>query len=103
MIMTRIEANQLIAKMHEMKLQAQPQQRNLVKTDFQDVLKSAVRGVNTMQTDASALAMRFEQGEDVDLAEVMIANQKANIAFQGVLQVRNRLVQAYQDIMNMPI
>jgi flagellar hook-basal body complex protein FliE len=50
------------------------------------------------------MATRFEMGDPkVDLSQVMISQQKANISFQAVSQVRNKLVSAYQEIMNMPI
>lgn len=72
--------------------------------NFGDVLGQAVDFVNTQQQSAGQLAKRFEQGDnDVNLADVMIQIQKANISFQAATQVRNRLVSAYQDIMNMPI
>ncbi|MCC7485313.1 MAG: flagellar hook-basal body complex protein FliE [Burkholderiales bacterium] len=72
--------------------------------DFAAALKSALDTVNGAQNRALALARDFETGNrDVALHEVMLAMQKANIAFQGTVQVRNRLVAAYQDIMNMPI
>ena len=72
--------------------------------DFSGMLKSAVDTVNETQMQASNLAGQFEVGAPgVDLPEVMVALQKANVSFQAMTQVRNRLVQAYQDIMNMPI
>ena len=71
---------------------------------FGEVLKQAIDIVNTNQQEAAHLARTFEQGEQgVDLAQVMVAIQKANLSFQAATQVRNRLVAAYQDIMNMPI
>ena len=73
-------------------------------TDFGQVLKQALDAVNTNQQEASRMTQSFERGEPgVDLAEVMVAIQKANVSFQAATQVRNRLVAAYQDIMNMPI
>ena len=72
--------------------------------DFGQVLKGALDAVNTTQQTASRLTTSFERGTPgVDLAEVMVAIQKANISFQAASQVRNRLVSAYQEIMNMPI
>lgn len=72
--------------------------------DFGNALKQALEFVNTNQQEAAGLAKRFEQGEKgVELAEVMVAIQKANVSFQAATQVRNRLVSAYQDIMNMPL
>jgi len=72
--------------------------------DFADALKTALDRVNASQSHALELARAFETGDkEVALHEVMLAMQKANIAFQGTVQVRNRLVTAYQDIMNMQI
>ncbi len=71
--------------------------------DFSVMLQSAIAGVNHTQIQAGALQSAFVRGETRDLVGVMIATQKANVAFQGLLQTRNRLVSAYQEIMNMPI
>lgn len=71
---------------------------------FAQVLGKAVGQVNSLQNEASLMAERLELGDkSLSLAEVMIAGQKASIAFQATVQVRNRVVQAYQDIMNMAI
>lgn len=72
--------------------------------DFGQALKSALDKVNETQQAARTLSDRFDAGDpQVDMAAVMIAIQKANVSFQAVTQVRNKLVAAYQDIMNMPI
>ena len=72
--------------------------------DFSRVLRSALDGVNQVQQTASTQAQRFEAGDpSVDLSQVMVAMQKANVSFQAATQVRNKLVQAYQDVMNMQI
>src|SRR4030066_24566 len=71
---------------------------------FQTMLKSSVDGVNNTQQQAASLASAFEAGEpNVDLANVMVAMQKANISFQAMVQVRNKLVSAYQEVMNMQV
>jgi flagellar hook-basal body complex protein FliE len=72
--------------------------------DFSTALKGALDGVNGMQQNADALGQRFALGDDsVNLSDVMIATQKASIAFQTTAQVRNKLVSAYHDIMNMSV
>jgi flagellar hook-basal body complex protein FliE len=72
--------------------------------DFAQALKAALDRVNGSQQSALGLAQRFETGRgEVALHDVMLAMQKANIEFQAVIQVRNRVVAAYQDIMNMQI
>lgn len=71
---------------------------------FEQVLKASLNAVSTLQDRASGLAEAFERGDpNVSLAEVTLAREKAGLAFQATLQVRNKLVSAYQDIMNMPI
>ena len=74
------------------------------KVDFAAVLQSSIDGVNRAQVDASKLARDFELGvPNTNLDDVMISMQKANISFQEMVQVRNRLVSAYHDIMNMQV
>lgn len=70
---------------------------------FGVLLKSALDSVNQLQSDAGAQTDAFVRGETSDLVSVMIATQKSKVAFQALTQVRNRVVSAYQDIMNMPI
>lgn len=72
--------------------------------DFAELLESAVDQVNTTQQTANQLNQEFVRGNpDVELHDVMISLQKANISFQSMIQVRNRLVTAYQEIMNMQV
>lgn len=72
--------------------------------DFAGMLKSAVEGVNAVQQDADKLAEAFQLGQpDANIQDVMISLQKANLSFQTMVQVRNKLVSAYQDIMNMQV
>jgi flagellar hook-basal body complex protein FliE len=71
---------------------------------FSAVLKQALDGVNSAQKNAEGLAREFQlDNSNVSLEDTMVAMQKANISFQAVVQVRNKLVSAYQDIMNMPL
>lgn len=79
-----------------------PQATNRV--DFAEVLKSSINQVNQAQVKAEDLGKSFAMGDDrVSLSDVMIAGQKANISLQATIQIRNRLVSAYQDIMNMQV
>ena len=74
------------------------------KVDFSDALKASLDQVNQTQLHAEKLGKNFAMGDDsVSLSDVMIAGQKANISFQATVQVRNKLVSAYQDIMNMQV
>ena len=70
---------------------------------FADSLKSALEGVNATQANASALTTGYERGEVTDIAKVMLARQEAGVAFEATLQVRNKLLSAYQDIMRMGV
>jgi flagellar hook-basal body complex protein FliE len=74
------------------------------KPDFAQALKSSLDQVNGYQRDAEEIGQRFAKGDDnVNLSDVMISMQKANIAFQSTIQVRNKLVSAYQTIMSMQV
>jgi flagellar hook-basal body complex protein FliE len=71
---------------------------------FGSMLKQAVEAVNDSQMKTGELQTAFQMGDpNVDLTEVMIQMQKSSVTFEAMTQVRNRLVTAYQDIMNMPI
>jgi len=72
--------------------------------DFAQALKSAIDQVNQAQQQAQQLAENFTAGqENVNLQDVMVSLQKANLSFQQMVQVRNKLVTAYNDIINMQI
>ncbi len=70
---------------------------------FGAALENAIQTVDRLQKASGASAAAFARGEEKDLVKVMIDSQKSSIGFQAMLQVRNRMVTAYQDIMNMPI
>jgi flagellar hook-basal body complex protein FliE len=71
--------------------------------DFASSLKNAIQGVSGLQDQAGAAADAFERGETTDIAAVMLAKQQASIGFETTLQVRNKLLSAYKDIMSMPV
>ena len=72
--------------------------------DFAQTLKTAIDQVNQTQQGASVMAEKFAAGDsNTNLHEVMIELQKANVSFQEMIQVRNKLVSAYQDMMNMQV
>ena len=72
--------------------------------DFAQVLKNTIDQVNAAQQDAQQMAADFSSGQsEVNLQDVMINLQKANLSFQQMVQVRNRLVSAYHDIMNIQV
>ncbi len=74
------------------------------RVDFADALKASLQKVSDTQKASSALAQRFTMGDEtVSLSDAMIAMQKSSISFQATVQVRNKLVSAYHEIMNMQV
>lgn len=70
---------------------------------FTEALNSALQQVNGLQAQAGEAASAFERGETTDIAAVMLAKQQASVSFEATLQVRNKLLSAYKDIMSMPV
>jgi flagellar hook-basal body complex protein FliE len=70
---------------------------------FGDARRSAITQVNSSQAQSTAITESYERGETTDIASVMLARQQASIGFEATLQVRNRLLTAYRDIMSMPV
>lgn len=110
-----VKANSLYQEMQNMigqtRLQVnEPQQLQQIKevnssaSDFATMLKHAVDGVNNRQIDSKVAQQRFEMGDpNLSLAEVMLTKEKAGIAFEATVQVRNKVLEAYKTIMNMPV
>jgi flagellar hook-basal body complex protein FliE len=122
----RVDISRLLVEMRSMKSQAQAFQRpeNLSARDiatpnlnngvkvgasdkipsFGEMLEQAVGKVNDTQKASAAMAKGYEQGDpNIDISDVMIASQKSTVSFQSMLQVRNKLIDAYRDVMNMPV
>ncbi|MEL7198183.1 MAG: flagellar hook-basal body complex protein FliE [Pseudomonadota bacterium] len=74
---------------------------NMPATGFADTLKDALQGVSAVQKHSGDMQTKYERGEVTDIAQVMVARQEAGIAFEATLQVRNKLLSAYQEIMRM--
>jgi flagellar hook-basal body complex protein FliE len=72
-------------------------------TDFGATLKGVLQQVNGLQSQAEDVSNSYERGETTDIASVMLARQKASVGFQATLQVRNKLLSAYKDIMSMSV
>lgn len=71
---------------------------------FGQLLSNAIDKVSATQNNAAAMQTAFELGDPrADLARTMVAMQQSQVAFRATVEVRNRLVQAYQDVMNMPV
>lgn len=105
-----IDPNQLLTQMKAVQAQATQQTnassegQNTGRVDFTNVIKNAVNQVNEIQQASGKLKTAFETGDpNVNLVDVMIASQKASVAFEATLQVRNKLVRAYEDVMRMSI
>lgn len=126
MITNRTDVNNLLSQMREMKALASGSSSEAAKArsgvegavqiggsdrvegagtpDFGEMFSNAINKVNETQQTAGHLATAYERGDPgVTLTQVMVAAQKASISFQAVTEVRNKLVQAYKDIMSMPI
>ena len=74
------------------------------KADFSALLKESLDEVSSLQDNSKQLSAAYEKGDaNVDLPEVMIAGQKASLSFEAVVEVRNRVLNAYQEIMNMQV
>ncbi|WP_096084572.1 flagellar hook-basal body complex protein FliE [Agaribacterium haliotis] len=113
----RIDVNRLLVEMRALKSQTQafgatgvdsrpgvaPLEQNNGPR-FNEVLASAVDKVNEVQQASKSMGNAYLKGEPgIDVTDVMIASQKASVAFESMVQVRNKLVEAYRDVMNMPI
>lgn len=104
--MNDIDTSKLLLEMQQMAARARQMEAGaeVPGGQFSELLANSIQKVNEHQLEASTLAEAFERGaDDITLAEVMIAMQKASLSFQAMTEVRNRLVSAYQEIMNMPI
>jgi flagellar hook-basal body complex protein FliE len=121
----RVDINRLLTDMRSLKAQTQVFQRPAISPtevnpflttgavkvnqvnqtpSFGDLMSQAINKVNDVQKKSSAMAEAYEKGvAGVDITDVMIASQKASVSFQAMVQVRNKLVEAYRDVMNMPI
>ncbi|MGZ8199622.1 MAG: flagellar hook-basal body complex protein FliE, partial [Methylosarcina sp.] len=103
--MSDMNINHVLARMQAMTLEAGNKVPETgASMDFAALLKQSIDSVSNTQQTAVKMAEAFETGEsNASLAEVMVASQKASVSFQAALQVRNKLVDAYKDIMNMPM
>ncbi len=105
--MSTPEINQVLAQMRVARAQAMGNDAAVEQspqTGFGELLKRSIDAVNDTQQEANAMRTAFEQGDEgLDLAEVMIAMQKSSVSFQAMVEVRNKLVEAYKDIKNMPV
>lgn len=106
--MSDMDINQVLAQMRALSAAASggaaEGAANTQGLDFAELMQQSLDQVNEAQSRARELARAFESGDrGVELPEVMVALQKASISFQAVTQVRNRLLSAYQEVMNMQV
>jgi flagellar hook-basal body complex protein FliE len=71
--------------------------------DFGDLVRQTVDKVNSNQMASSQISAAYERGEGVPLTDVVLAMQKSSLSFEATLQVRNKVLKAYEDILNMPV
>lgn len=77
---------------------------NSTQADFSKMFKQAIDNVNGLQQTTSELRNGFEMGDkDISLGEVMIAANKSSLAFDATVQIRNKMVEAYKEVMSMPV
>ena len=107
--MSEMQINTVLAQMRAMAAAAGVEQSNdnvgnPAAVDFGKLMKQSLDEVSEAQGKAKELATAFETAQEgVELPEVMIAMQKASISFQAISQVRNKLLSAYQEVMNMQV
>jgi flagellar hook-basal body complex protein FliE len=98
-----IDKSQLLQQLHAPQAGAAPAETSGPAGGFQNALKTALDGVSATQNKAEDISAAYERGDETDVAKVMLARQEAGVAFEATLQVRNRLLSAYQDIMRMGV
>lgn len=108
--MNAIDPTELLGQLHTLAAGAAQRPQGVAgqpapgAADFASILGAAINEVNAQQQTAAQLATSFDLGTPgVDLTQVMIESQKAALSFRAMSEVRNKLVSAYQDIMNMPL
>ncbi|WP_041070519.1 flagellar hook-basal body complex protein FliE [Thiolapillus brandeum] len=106
--MSAVDVNQLLNQMKHVAALADRKPEvnpgNSQGLDFAEVLRGSVEAVNDLQNHASDMSQKFELGDpSVNLTEVMVELQKANVSFEAMKQVRNKLLTAYKDVMSMQV
>ena len=112
--MSSMQITQVLAEMRALQARASgieapaygsaPSAASTQPSEFANLMKGSVDNVASMQNHATALANAYEAGDkSVDLTNVMLEVQKASLAFRAMTEVRNKLVDAYQQVMNMSV
>ncbi len=84
-------------------LQKTDLQEALPKPAFGDVVRGSLQSVNDLQQFSAAQRTAYEKGENIPLTDVVLGMQKSSLAFEATLQIRNKVMKAYEEIMNMPV
>jgi flagellar hook-basal body complex protein FliE len=110
--MSDVAINQVLSQMRSMQALAQGQSVGFglgateaaSSSQFSNLMTQSIADVNASMQESKAVTAAFESGDpSVSLAEVMITAQKASLQFTGMTEVRNKLLNAYQEVMNMPV
>ena len=111
--MSNMNVQQLLAQMRVMEAQAKSQidtslsvneAQSSQQAEFTELLSNAINQVNENQMASGQMQTAFQKGdENISMAQLMVQMEKASVSFQAMTQVRNRLLNAYQEIMNMPV
>ncbi len=101
--MSQLEINRVLAEMRALSAQAAGQPAAAAgKLDFGALMQASLEKVNSLQQSATVAAQAYESGQgNVDITSVMVEVQKAGLAFKAMTEVRNKLVEAYREVMNM--
>ena len=78
-------------------------QKPVAKTGFGDLISNAIGNVNELQNTEDKLQDAYDRGENVPLTDVVLGMQKSSLAFEATLQIRNKVLKAYEEILNMPV
>ena len=108
--MSSLEINRVLSEMRALQARVSPPSVPRIDgqaapvSDFASLMKSSVDKVATMQNQAQSLSVAYEAGDkSIDLTKVMLEVQKAGLAFRAMTEVRNKLIDAYHEVMNMQV
>jgi flagellar hook-basal body complex protein FliE len=95
-------------KKHELEVkqgiqQEDSEQKEIPKVDFLDAVKSAIGTANDAAQAAGIRKTAYEKGEDIPLTDVVLSMQRSSVAFEATLQIRNKMLRAYEEILRMPV
>ena len=106
--MSSVEINSVLAQMRALEssidMGVGQESQSIGRADFSQVLHNSLTAVSATQKNSADLSLAFAAGDpNVELSEVMVAMQKASLSFEATTQVRNKLLSAYKEVMNMTV